>query len=158
MPTKVTKVRIFVASPGDCLVERQQLDKVVDELNIIVPALAPDKQLSLELVKWETSIAPGVGRDAQDDPGSIIPDPVSIIPDPAFLIPDPASIMPDPASLMPYSRRIRLRPARIGLSAARVPWGIGQPFGDVAPPGREGVSVVAISRRSRPSKQRRPER
>lgn len=66
MPTTATKVRIFVASPGDVASERSQLDKVVAELNIMLPALAPDKQLTLELVKWEKFVAPGLGRDAQD--------------------------------------------------------------------------------------------
>jgi len=41
MATTVTKVRIFVASPGDVASERSQLDKVVDELNVMLPALAP---------------------------------------------------------------------------------------------------------------------
>jgi hypothetical protein len=66
MPTTVTKVRIFLASPGDCVSERQQFDNVIDELNRILPALVPDKQLVLELVKWETAVTPGVGRDAQE--------------------------------------------------------------------------------------------
>lgn len=66
MATLVTKVRIFVASPGDVAPERSQLDKVVAELNRMLPALAPDKGLTLDLVKWETSVAPGLGRDAQD--------------------------------------------------------------------------------------------
>ena len=66
MATTVTKVRIFVASPGDVASERSQLDKVVAELNVTLPALAPDKQLTLDLVKCEKSVAPGLGRDAQD--------------------------------------------------------------------------------------------
>jgi hypothetical protein len=66
MATTVTKVRIFVASPSDTTSERQQLNGVVEELNVLVPALAPEKQIVLQLVKWETSVAPGMGRDAQD--------------------------------------------------------------------------------------------
>ena len=66
MATTVTKVRIFVASPGDVASERSQLDKIVAELNVMLPALAPDKQLTLDLVKWEKSVPPGLGRDAQD--------------------------------------------------------------------------------------------
>jgi hypothetical protein len=66
MATTATKVRIFVASPSDTASERQQLGGVTDELNILVPALAPEKQIVLQLVKWETSVAPGMGRDAQD--------------------------------------------------------------------------------------------
>ena len=66
MATTATKVRIFVASPFDTASERQQLNGVVEELNVLVPALAPEKQIVLQLVKWETSVAPGMGRDAQD--------------------------------------------------------------------------------------------
>lgn len=66
MAETVTKLRIFVASPGDCAAERQQLEKVIDELNVILPALSPSRQSVLELVKWETAVTPGVGRDAQD--------------------------------------------------------------------------------------------
>ncbi len=66
MASGVTKVRIFVASPSDVEFERKQMDKIVQELNITLPALAPNKQLTLELVKWESAVAPGMGRDAQD--------------------------------------------------------------------------------------------
>ena len=66
MATTVTKVRIFVASPGDVTSERNQLDKVIKELNATLPAVRPDKQLTLDLVAWEKSVAPGLGRDAQD--------------------------------------------------------------------------------------------
>lgn len=39
---------------------------MVDELNVTLPALVPNKQLTLELLKWETTVTPGLGRDAQD--------------------------------------------------------------------------------------------
>jgi len=41
MPTTATRVRIFVASPSDVAGERDQLAKVVQELNITLSALAP---------------------------------------------------------------------------------------------------------------------
>jgi hypothetical protein len=66
MATTATKVRIFVASPSDTGSERQQLSAVTEELNVLVPALAPEKKIVLQLVKWETSVAPGMGRDAQE--------------------------------------------------------------------------------------------
>jgi hypothetical protein len=49
MPTQATKVRIFFASPSDTASERQQLDRVVEELNVLVPALAPEKQIVCNL-------------------------------------------------------------------------------------------------------------
>jgi hypothetical protein len=66
MPPTLRKIRIFVASPGDVTTERQQLAKVVDELNLTLTALAPEKGIIVELVRWETNVAPGLGRDAQD--------------------------------------------------------------------------------------------
>jgi hypothetical protein len=41
--TQVNKVRIFVASPGDVQSEREQLFKVINELNLTISALAPEK-------------------------------------------------------------------------------------------------------------------
>jgi hypothetical protein len=66
MPTEVKKIRIFVASPGDVQPERLQLAKVIDELNITISAIAPEKKIVLELIRWETHVHPGLGRDAQD--------------------------------------------------------------------------------------------
>ncbi|MBM3175027.1 MAG: DUF4062 domain-containing protein, partial [Chloroflexi bacterium] len=53
-----TKVRIFVASPGDVLEERNRLARVVEELN---RSLADRLGLALELLRWETHVAPDVG-------------------------------------------------------------------------------------------------
>lgn len=66
MPTPVKKVRIFVASPGDVQAEREQLAKVVNELNLTISAIAPEKEMVLELVRWETHVYPGLGKDAQE--------------------------------------------------------------------------------------------
>jgi Domain of unknown function (DUF4062) len=66
MSQLLRKIRIFVASPGDVLVERDHLAKVIEELNLTLSLLAPEKGLVLELVRWETHVAPGLGRDAQD--------------------------------------------------------------------------------------------
>ena len=63
MPEQVTKLRVFVASPGDVWKERELLDDVIDELN---RGIAADKRLVLELVRWETHAWPDIGEDAQD--------------------------------------------------------------------------------------------
>jgi hypothetical protein len=65
MATEVKKVRIFVASPSDVQSERDQLFKVITELNLTISALAPEKGIILELVRWETHVHPGRGDDAQ---------------------------------------------------------------------------------------------
>ncbi|HZI20143.1 MAG TPA: DUF4062 domain-containing protein [Pyrinomonadaceae bacterium] len=66
MPTTVKKVRVFVASPGDVQMEREQFAKVVNELNLTISAIAPEKEMVLELVRWETHVHPGLGKDAQE--------------------------------------------------------------------------------------------
>ncbi len=59
-------VRIFVGSPGDVDGEREQLNKVVQELNTTLAALVPERGLVLELIRWETHTRPGLGADPQD--------------------------------------------------------------------------------------------
>ena len=59
MSATVTKVRVFVASPGDVESERTSLSKIIDELNTTI---APDKGYVLELVRWETHSTPSMGR------------------------------------------------------------------------------------------------
>jgi hypothetical protein len=63
MTEQVTKLRVFVASPGDVQKERELLDDIIDELN---RGIAADKGLVLELVRWETHAWPDIGEDAQD--------------------------------------------------------------------------------------------
>jgi len=60
---QVTKLRVFVASPGDVLEERKRLREVIEELN---RGIAEDKGLVLQFVGWETDAWPGIGRDAQE--------------------------------------------------------------------------------------------
>ena len=50
MPIPATKIRIFLASPGDVRAEREQLAKVVQELNTTLSVLAPEKGIVVELV------------------------------------------------------------------------------------------------------------
>jgi hypothetical protein len=62
MATDVKRIRIFTASPGDVHEEREALSQVVNELNVALSALVPEKGAVLELVKWETHAYPAPGR------------------------------------------------------------------------------------------------
>lgn len=59
MPEQTLKIRVFVASPSDVTKEREHLKAVIDELNTTI---APFKNLSIELVKWESHATPSMGR------------------------------------------------------------------------------------------------
>lgn len=63
MTEQVTKLKVFVASPGDVQTERELLADVIDELT---RGIAEEKGLVLELVRWETHAWPDIGEDAQD--------------------------------------------------------------------------------------------
>lgn len=55
----VTRVRLFVASPGDVQRERDSIVRVVNELN---NTIGYNLELVLELVRWETHVHPALGR------------------------------------------------------------------------------------------------
>jgi len=59
MSDQPTRIKVFVASPGDVQSERQQLSKVIEELN---STLCRDKDFILQLVRWETDCYPAMGR------------------------------------------------------------------------------------------------
>jgi hypothetical protein len=59
------KIRVFVASPSDVAMERNQIARVVEELNLTISAIAPEKKVVLELVRWETHAHPGIGDGPQ---------------------------------------------------------------------------------------------
>jgi HEAT repeat protein len=59
MTQRVTKVRVFVASPGDVQKERDSLPGVVEELNT---TLGQRLGFVAELVRWETHCRPAMGR------------------------------------------------------------------------------------------------
>lgn len=61
------RVRIFVASPGDVAQERDQLNKVVNGLNSTISAVAPEKGITLELVRYETHTVPGLSPKGAED-------------------------------------------------------------------------------------------
>ncbi len=55
-------IRLFVASPGDVSVERDIVAKLVAELNLTIAMVAPEKETTLETVRWETNTYPAAGR------------------------------------------------------------------------------------------------
>lgn len=62
MATRMTILRLFVGSPGDVAHEREILEDIVRELNLVW-----SRQLGiyLELTKWETHAYPGIGTEPQ---------------------------------------------------------------------------------------------
>ncbi len=62
MATAVTELKVFVASPSDLAAERNVVGRVAAELNL---SLGDGRGVRLEVVKWESHVAPGVGEDPQ---------------------------------------------------------------------------------------------
>jgi formylglycine-generating enzyme required for sulfatase activity len=58
----VRVIRIFVSSPGDVAKERKVLDEVVERIN---QTDGDDKQVRLELWKWEKNVVPQIGPPPQ---------------------------------------------------------------------------------------------
>lgn len=54
-------LRVFVASPNDVAEERDTLAKLLADINDVLAYLAPEKRLSLELVRYETHSYPDIG-------------------------------------------------------------------------------------------------
>ncbi len=63
MTRAVNIVKIFLASPSDLNPEREIVADVIASLNA---AWTKSRSLRLELVRWETDVAPGAGIHAQD--------------------------------------------------------------------------------------------
>jgi hypothetical protein len=63
MPRTEKVLSVFLASPSDVQAERDIVSEVINELNFVW-----SKQLGLrmELIRWETSVYPGLGSDPQD--------------------------------------------------------------------------------------------
>lgn len=59
--TQPRTIKVFVASPGDVLEERNALAKLIADTNDVLAYLAPEKQLTLELVRYETHSYPDLG-------------------------------------------------------------------------------------------------
>lgn len=64
MPELVNKYKIFLASPSDLADERASIDEVISELN---HSFSNKKNITLELIKWETHSAPGISKDGPQD-------------------------------------------------------------------------------------------
>ena len=54
-------LKVFLASPSDVTAERDALSRLVRDINDVLTFLAPDKRLSLELVRYETHAYPDLG-------------------------------------------------------------------------------------------------
>jgi hypothetical protein len=63
VPDNVRSIQVFLASPGDTEKERNLLPTVIQELN---DRIGFSLDVRLDLVRWETHVIPGAGRDAQD--------------------------------------------------------------------------------------------
>jgi Domain of unknown function (DUF4062) len=61
-PTRLERLRVFVASPGDVQAERGHAQAVADELN---RGIAAEAGFVLEVVRWETHSRPDMGRPEQ---------------------------------------------------------------------------------------------
>ena len=59
MVENVTKIRVFIASPGDVQTERDSMSGVIQELN---STIGERHGFVIELVKWETHCHPAMGR------------------------------------------------------------------------------------------------
>ena len=62
MAKQVSILTVFVASPDDVSEDRDCLEEVIRELNLL---WAKSRTVRLELVRWETHAYPGFGEDAQ---------------------------------------------------------------------------------------------
>lgn len=60
---KIDNYKIFLASPGDTLKERQVVEELVKELN---ESIGSRHNFNLQLLKWENSVYPSFGEDGQD--------------------------------------------------------------------------------------------
>src|SRR4249920_256388 len=60
-PTGPRILKVFVASPGDVTDERDALARLLRDINDVLAFLAPERQLTLELVRYETHAYPDLG-------------------------------------------------------------------------------------------------
>ena len=70
MNDKTSVIRVFLASPGDLVAEREIVEELVNELNGI---WGHKVGVTLRLVRWERDVRPGVGDDAQAVVNSQVP-------------------------------------------------------------------------------------
>jgi Domain of unknown function (DUF4062) len=58
-------IRIFVASPSDVGIERNGLAKVVEDINLTLTSIVPERGVNVELLRWETRTHPSMGGGPQ---------------------------------------------------------------------------------------------
>ena len=59
------RISVFVSSPGDVGEERRQCGEVIAELNATMRALIPERDVVLDLIRWETHTFPDIQGGAQ---------------------------------------------------------------------------------------------
>jgi hypothetical protein len=59
---RVRSIKIFLASPSDVQSERDALSSLIREINDVLAFLVPDRDLRLELLRYETHTYPDVGQ------------------------------------------------------------------------------------------------
>jgi len=64
-PSQPRTLKVFLASPSDVVEERTALARLVRDINDVLAFLAPDKHLTLELVRYETHTFPDLGQPQQ---------------------------------------------------------------------------------------------
>jgi len=57
----IRTLKVFLASPNDVIAERESLARLVRDINEILAFLAPERQLVIELVRYETHTYPDIG-------------------------------------------------------------------------------------------------
>src|SRR4029450_12385932 len=55
------EIRIFLSTPSDVVEERRALAALVEEINDVVAFLAPERDVRLKLLHYETDAYPDVG-------------------------------------------------------------------------------------------------
>jgi hypothetical protein len=64
MPKKIDEITVFVSSPQDVVEERENLEEIIKEINIIWER--QEVGMRLNLIKWETHVYPDMGEYPQD--------------------------------------------------------------------------------------------
>jgi Domain of unknown function (DUF4062) len=62
------RIKVFVSSPSDVRRERKKCGAVIQELNTTLRVLLPDKDVQLDLLRWETDTHP----DLTDEPQAVV--------------------------------------------------------------------------------------
>ncbi|TBB38503.1 hypothetical protein ELH44_37520 [Rhizobium ruizarguesonis] len=66
-------ISIFLSTPSDVAEERRALSSLISEINDVVAFLAPERNVNLKLIHYETNVYPNIGSDAQDVINTQIP-------------------------------------------------------------------------------------